>query len=126
MTLALDAGAAIGGFRSHNAAPGPFLPTRCLGEFGEGAGEFRLMRQRSDCAPTAVLPQGLIDLQAGDEVAGGRRFRIALAMKAVASAARSFAGRPVAARRADNKRPRGAREIAEASNCICPPSGPVT
>ena len=53
------------------------------------------------------------------------RFRTAFARKAVARAARSLVGRPVEARRAYNIRSKGAKEITEASNCICPFSGPT-
>jgi len=45
------------------------------GEFGEGAGKLRLMRQRSRRGPAAELPQGFIDAQARDQVARGRKIQ---------------------------------------------------
>lgn len=53
------------------------------------------------------------------------RFITALAMNAVASAARSFAGRPVTDRRADNIRSNGASATTEPSSSICRLRGPV-
>ena len=43
----------------------------------------------------------------------------------MASAARSFAGRPVAERQADNNRPSGANETTAVSNCKLRMSGPI-
>src|SRR5260370_9547712 len=51
--------------------------------------------------------------------------RSAFARKAGPRGERSWAGGPVAARRAYNIRSKGAKEMTEASNCICPFSGPT-
>ena len=52
------------------------------------------------------------------------RLKIALAINAVAKAARSLAGRPVRDRRPASRRLKGIRPVTEASNCICGLSGP--
>src|ERR1039457_653835 len=95
------------------------------GKFGKGTGEFGFVRDCQPAAPAAELMEGLVDPQTVDELARGGQIQDGLATNAVARAARSLAGRPVAARPEDSTRPKGTKEITLASNSRCGPKRPT-
>ena len=76
--------------RSSNQGFVSLLTEFALGEFGEGAGEAGLVRNATSTGVTAEVPEGLIGVQFGDELAGVRAVKDALGEEGVGQSEARF------------------------------------